>query len=174
MVGYLVGYMVGHLVGYLVGYLVGHFVGHLVGHQARDGISQPRDERQAKRDKRRQREKPAKREQKQPGPGKGNRHHAHTETTPNQRPRTKPTNDNKTNHGGEKTNEDQAKGPRNPQQQGTPRDQRQRKWDRRAGRSCVCGQQRTGTSEKQTGRAARSKATTYRFAAEPLDNPLDG
>ena len=45
-----------------------------------------------------------------------------TETTPNQRPRTKPTNDNKTNHnktnhGGEKANEDQAKGPRNPQQE---------------------------------------------------------
>ena len=53
LVGHLVGYLVGHLVGYLVGQLVGYFVGYLVGHQAQDGISQPRDERQAKRDKRR-------------------------------------------------------------------------------------------------------------------------
>ena len=156
--------------------MVGYFVGYLVGHQAQDGISQPRDERQAKRDKRRQREKTAKREQKQPGQGKATDttpiHRLRTkatETMPNQRPRTKPTNDNKTNHGGESERRPDQRSAQSTTRR-IPRDQRQRKGDQRAGRSCVSRQQRTGASEKQTGRAARSKAT-YRFAGrEPLDD----
>ena len=120
------------MVGYFVGYLAGHFVGHLVGHQARDGISQPRDERQAKRDKRRQREKTAKREQKQPGPGKGNRHHAHPSTgDKGNRDHAQPTTENKAH-------------------------QRQQNQPRRRKRTKTRPKERAIHSEKNT---ARSKAT---------------